>query len=314
MQKIIVTVGVSCSGKSTWATDFIKKNKGWVRVNRDNLREELTGLKASIYNKSPKSSVEKQINDVQHEQIRYFLSKGMNVIIDNTHLKEKYINEILSKYQHLADIELKWFYTNVLTARKYCSMRDFEGEVLATNNFPCDSTNYIERQHGEFDILRKQIVIDYYNQTNYIVAQNKALPHAIICDLDGTLAEAPRSSGTWQFDRDYTKDLVIEPVQNLLLSLEDQYRIVFVSGREDKYKQMTEDFLYKAGIFKYELFMRKTGDNRRDSVVKCELFKENIQDKYYVQFCLDDRISVIEECWEKLGLFTKCVNQGRQRY
>lgn len=303
MQKIIVTIGISGAQKSSWASDFIKRNKGYYRVNRDSLREEFTGLKACDYNKNPNGSLEKQINDLQHEQIRYFLSKGLNVIIDNTHLKQSYINDILFKYNHLADIELKWFYCSALQAKLNVFNRDGEGDVT-----------YIERQYGQFDILRKQIIQDYYDKTNHIVAQNKSLPHAIICDLDGTLAEAPGNHKDWKFDRDYSKDYIIESVQEILHRFEGLAEVIFVSGREDKYKSQTEDFLYKAKIDKYQLFMRKTGDNRRDSIVKQEIFKEFIQDKYYVMFSIDDRLQVVEECWNKLGIFNLNVNQGLIRY
>lgn len=307
MQKLICTIGLSGSGKSSWTVDFIRKNKGWVRTNRDSLREELTGLKACDYNKNPDGKTEKIINDLQHEQIRYFLNKGLNVIIDNTHLKQSYINEILDKYLHMADIELKWFYCSVLQAKLNVFNRD-GGDT---------NVNYIERQQGQFDILRKQITQDYYDQTNHIVAQNKSLPHAIICDLDGTLSEAPgKQIGKWHFDRDYTKDFVVEPVQELLHKFEKDKNItiIFISGREDKYQEQTEQFLTKVGITNYLLYMRKTGDSRRDSVVKQKIFKQYIQNKYYVLFSVDDRLQVVEECWNKLGIFNLNVNQGLIRY
>lgn len=41
----ILTIGVSASGKSTWARDFVSKNPGWVIVCRDDVRTEMLGGK-----------------------------------------------------------------------------------------------------------------------------------------------------------------------------------------------------------------------------------------------------------------------------
>ena len=41
--KIILTKGLPASGKSTWAREFIKGKKDWVRVNNDELGSMLFG-------------------------------------------------------------------------------------------------------------------------------------------------------------------------------------------------------------------------------------------------------------------------------
>jgi hypothetical protein len=40
--------------------------------------------------------------------------------------------------------------------------------------------------------------------------------------------------------------------------------------------------------------MRKTGDNRKDNIVKREIYENNILPKYYVEFVLDDRQQVVD--------------------
>jgi len=42
-RQIKVLVGVSGSGKTTWATKFINENPKWVRVSRDDIRRQLVG-------------------------------------------------------------------------------------------------------------------------------------------------------------------------------------------------------------------------------------------------------------------------------
>ena len=55
--------------------------------------------------------------------------------------------------------------------------------------------------------------------------------------------------------------------------------------------------------------MRKTGDNRKDCIVKRELFDAHIKDKYYIDFILDDRNQVVN-MWRELGFTVMQVADG----
>ena len=37
-KKVLILIGIPGSGKSTWSTEFVKENKDWVRINRDDFR------------------------------------------------------------------------------------------------------------------------------------------------------------------------------------------------------------------------------------------------------------------------------------
>ncbi|MCK9369791.1 hypothetical protein M0R04_07795 [Candidatus Dojkabacteria bacterium] len=39
--------------------------------------------------------------------------------------------------------------------------------------------------------------------------------------------------------------------------------------------------------------MRKAGDNRDDTIVKREIFENEIKDKHYIKYVLDDRRKVV---------------------
>lgn len=41
MKKVIICRGIPASGKSTWAKQFIKENKNWIRIGRDDFRHML---------------------------------------------------------------------------------------------------------------------------------------------------------------------------------------------------------------------------------------------------------------------------------
>jgi hypothetical protein len=55
--------------------------------------------------------------------------------------------------------------------------------------------------------------------------------------------------------------------------------------------------------------MRATGDNRKDSIVKEEIYKNDILPEYYVEFVLDDRQQVVDALRE-MGLQVWQVARG----
>lgn len=79
MKKLILTIGLPRSGKSTWA-----KTTGYPIVNRDAIRIALHGL-PYIQNAEPMVTA---IENYMVESL--FIASHETVIVDATHLKEKY--------------------------------------------------------------------------------------------------------------------------------------------------------------------------------------------------------------------------------
>ena len=145
---------------------------------------------------------------------------------------------------------------------------------------------------------------------------------AIICDLDGTLA-LKHDGRSWYDASTSDLDNPNEPVLALLrfvqeanwhgLNQEQNCQIIFLSGRQEKDREPTEKFLEKHRLNRYPLFMRTTDDFRNDTIIKKELYEENIKGKYEILFVLDDRNS--EKCpvvdmWRELGLACFQVADG----
>lgn len=136
---------------------------------------------------------------------------------------------------------------------------------------------------------------------------------AIICDIDGTLAlrgdRSPYDHSTC------IEDEVNRPVVSVLRSLGGRtYRngkceILLVSGREEKFRQMTEWWLATHEIPYDFLFMRATDDTRPDTEVKEELYRQKVERCYEVKFVLDDRNRVVK-MWRDLGLTCFQVRDG----
>ena len=145
---------------------------------------------------------------------------------------------------------------------------------------------------------------------------------AIICDLDGTLA-LKHDGRSWYDASTSDLDNPNKPVLALLrfvqeanwhgLNQEQNCQIIFLSGRQEKDREPTEKFLEKHRLNRYPLFMRTTDDFRNDTIIKKELYEENIKGNYEILFVLDDRNSEkspVVDMWRELGLACFQVADG----
>ena len=307
MQRIILTIGISGSGKTTWASKFCEMNDEYIRVNRDAIRMQITGSNSRLLDREKENLVTK----IQDEQVRAALNDGYNVIIDNTNLNKKYIEEFKLKYGHIADIVFKQFDIHPERAKLLVSKRDNTEKV-----------DYIDRQYSQYRQLTKELA------KNYVYKREEGRPakdyiegkeDVAICDLDGSLALFGSKS---PYERDFENDIINEQVLNILWGAisnpkSSVKKVFFFSGRNSKYREQTLEFLNKCGFadkLHFELHMRKENDMRRDSLVKMEMYEELIRGKYNLSFVIDDRLQVIEEVWNKIGAFVLNVNQGNKRF
>jgi predicted kinase len=81
---LTITRGLPASGKTTWA----RRQRGAVRVNRDDLRRMLHG------GWSGQGWAEVQVTIAQRAQIEALLRAGVNVISDDTNLAARVIREL----------------------------------------------------------------------------------------------------------------------------------------------------------------------------------------------------------------------------
>ena len=109
-------VGIPCAGKSTKVNE-LKKISNFEVLSRDDIREIFIS-KDYIYTKENEAKVTKIFNELYDEYVR----QGSFIILDNTHCKEKYLQEVLKKVPEgyiiifmFFDIPLwKAYYRNVL--------------------------------------------------------------------------------------------------------------------------------------------------------------------------------------------------------
>lgn len=146
---------------------------------------------------------------------------------------------------------------------------------------------------------------------------------AIICDLDGTLCDDDHRRpvvtgdgwGQKEYDDYYAhmhKDTPFNHVREILHRFEEDHTILFVTGRPDRFKDITLDWIDEhtdLDLDNYNLIMRPDGDYRCDTVIKTELYKTLIMPKYNVLFVLEDRTRVVK-MWRDLGIPCLQVQQS----
>lgn len=133
------------------------------------------------------------------------------------------------------------------------------------------------------------------------------LPKAVICDIDGTLARMV-NRGPYDTTK-YLDDKVVEIIHWSFARLAENAARIICSGRSEEHRDVTEQWLAGHGITYDHLFMRPTGDNRNDAIIKREIYEREIAGKYDIRLVLDDRNRVVD-MWRSLGLTCLQVAPG----
>jgi hypothetical protein len=149
----------------------------------------------------------------------------------------------------------------------------------------------------------------------YLKPQNQSLPKAVISDIDGTVADMrkgntlARSPFDWhRVGEDYPK-IPILGIIKIYHGL--GYKIIFLSGRDESCRDITSNWLVdNLGFDDFSLYMRPHKNSEKDSIIKERLFNENIKDKFFIEFVLDDRDQVVDLWRKKLGLTCLQVDYG----
>jgi predicted kinase len=295
-QKIILCIGVPASGKSTWAREQVVRDSKYVRVNRDDYRFMLKDQPVC----EPK--IEDLISELSYHAIKSALGKKLNVIVDNTHLKVKYINEIIERFQYHADIEYRLFDISLDKALERDRNREKSvGEVV------------LKKMYKEYRVLIDSFVFQNVSKKTYKYQdpkKQKGLPDIVLFDIDGTLAHMNGKRGPFEWHRVDLDDLDSVVFESLKRHQKYGDKIGILSGRSSDARKKTEEWLDFYGIKDYEfLLMRGATDFRKDSVVKREIYENQIRDKYNVLMIYDDRDQVVE-MWRSIGLKVYQVNRG----
>lgn len=124
MSKLIICRGLPASGKSTWAKQWVLEDpEHRVRINQDDIRLML--------GKYWVPSREKLVQEIQFDAIIEALSREFDVVIDNTNLNNKVLDQFNRLIKTFEDykIEYKDFFDTPLSV---CIERDKNRDLQVT--------------------------------------------------------------------------------------------------------------------------------------------------------------------------------------
>lgn len=278
--KAYVTVGVSASGKTTFANELV--TQGFRDINRDYIRFNIVCPGANWSNYKFNGKNENEVTRIHEQMIMESWSRGDNIVISDTNLNAGRRQNLIKTLEQLGYVvEIKEFHVAQETA--------FKRDRLRANGV---GEGVIYRQFKDWN--------DYTGRITYVA--DESLPKAIIFDVDGTIAQMD-GRGPFEWKRvgeDKPRDLIIQMLRNYA---DMGYVIIICSGRDDICYPETKMWLdeHVGSIFWHGLYMRKNGDFRKDNAVKEEIFWTHLAHRYNIVACVDDRPQMIR-LWHELRI------------
>ena len=291
MTSLTITRGYPGSGKSTWALNMTKC--GYVRVNRDSIRQQVFGLEGKGILSSKQ---EREVTKLEIALVEAALNAGKNVVVDATHLRQKYAVQWADLAErHGAFFKVMDFPVDV----DECVRRN--AERRAVEQVPENVIREMAKRfpiHSWPEIKPSGLYSKEPPITPYVPDTTK--PHAYIFDVDGTLAQIGDRN---PYDAGRAMEDTPNPhVQLMWKHIEfGGYQMLVLTGRKHSHRGVTERWL-EANQFCYDgLWTRDDGDNRPDWIVKQELFDTHIAPNYNVLGVFDDRLQVAR-MWHLKGV------------
>ena len=297
--KAIITIGISASGKSTHAREWVTAGTKYLgdtkssgapiynftrtEINRDNFRKQLMIADGRFFSWAKWNwKREKEVDVLVNSAIVSASEAGKDIICSDTNLSESRRAALITKLEGLGyEVEIK--------------------------EFPITLEEAWKRDAAREDGVGHSVIAEQYEKWlaykgRKVYEPKKHLPKCILVDVDGTLAHMNGKRGAFEWDKVGVDD-VDEQVRMLvnLFGKVNGNHVIVLSGRDGCSQMLTERWLSANGIEYDSIFMRAANDMRKDTIVKEEIFWRDIADKYYVQFVVDDRPSVAR-MWRELGV------------
>lgn len=292
MTTINVTTGLPGSGKTTHARTL------------NALRFNLDDYRAMMGNSDWGGDKEAVAVEAMMKSATAAVNAGHDITLDNTHL----VPRLPGRYKSLFTQPDVTFVVHDFTdvPIEECLRRD-AGRSQPVGE---DVIRMLWQRHQSATRNGWRLTADWLADRPTVTPYepNAALPSAVMCDIDGTLA-LHQDRGPYDFDRCMSDALNLPVFEALTMYRQFGHAIVLLSGRQEEYRKHTERWLAEFNVPYDELHMRTAGDRRRDDIVKAELFDAHVRDRFNVRVSLDDRDRVVQ-LWRRMGLPTWQVNYG----
>lgn len=281
MPRFILMVGPPGSGKTNYCQKYIEK--GFVHIN--------SNIVSNLLAQSPLAKA---------------LVNQQDIILDQQNYKKEhralYLNHA-KKYGYVTEIVILH--------------RDSEHCMQAISS----GKSAVDMVFAEIDLRRffskYERVED--NEANVVIRDWPDRPRlpAIIVDLDGTLCDATRRlhyikgvNKNWEsFFSEMGDDNVNMPVFEIVERFSNTHQIVYCTGRDERYREVTDIWLNKYKAPGEWLYMRNHKDFRPDFVIKEIALEFELLTRFDILFCLEDRTQVVE-MYRRHGLTVLQVADG----
>ena len=284
IKTIWVLYGIPASGKSTWAKMELLRNPGkYKRVNKDLLRLMLDDDRFDYQN-------EKFILKIRDRITESALNAGLDVIVDDT-------NFPVGGKHFLRMCEIAQKVGNVRVIEKYFDISLKEALERNGNSDRRAVPEDVVKKMFDTHIKNKSFECqDVFFQKTAKIPYDITLPDCVIFDVDGTLAHMNFNRGPFEWhnvDKDDPDENIVMLTTYFACSI-DMPHIFIMTGRDGSALEKTKQWLDDVGVSYDDIFIRPAGDMRKDSIVKRELYENNIKGQYNVIAWFDDRNQVID--------------------
>jgi len=133
----------------------------------------------------------------------------------------------------------------------------------------------------------------------------------VLFDIDGTLADIRHRRGfldggrpDWsRFNAAMGDDTPNAPVVTLYKTLWEtgRFEIILTTGRNEKFRRVTEQWLIWNEIPFGRMIMRNDNDNRADHIIKQDMLELLFSEGAQIEFTVDDRQQVVD-MWRRNGI------------
>ncbi len=302
MNKIILCMGISGSGKTTWAKEWVEEDPiHRLRLNYDDLRCMLG--KYWVPEREP------LVLAIFTSALVDAMNNGYDIVIDNmSNLNPKHqqeYEETVKRHNPNSKFKYEIEYKLMDTPVEVCIERDSKRDIPI-------GEKVIRQQWRKYrDYIIQQSVKEMLDNQ---AVQDSKLPHCIIVDMDATLCfntsgrpfYGPGSDAKMIYDTPNTP--IVELVKNYKNT--DNKNIIIVTGRSESARESTEIWLKEQGIPYDAIFMRANGNFVKGDQFKKSIYEQEIKGKYYVDFVLDDSQKVVK-MYRNLGLTVLQPNEGK---
>jgi hypothetical protein len=182
---ILFLISPSGGGKSTFTSSYCKEHPNTIVVNRDSIRISLFSTLEGYYQSADVKIREEIVSQICETIFLKALFNGYDVIVDNTNLNYKYVENFIKSYERnfyfytkkVYQIQFKLFDIELNTAKQRVLCRDYGYYVPSDNSkeyiakgeweytiAECEEVNYIEKQFIQYQQMKDYLLEHHKHQ------------------------------------------------------------------------------------------------------------------------------------------------------